>query len=135
MPLSIYLMTTLAASLLKLQVLPLMYMFELQDLLFAIKSLTFQFNIQDYINFSSASIYRPGGSNKLVIPRHLNNISTFIDCQLFGMPSSPLIWIYHFICSNLNYMITITVHYTVFSLAPIAICCTLPQQTWNNLCI
>ena len=46
---------------------------------FAIKSLKLyqlytQFNIQDYINFSSANT-RSGANNKLVIPRHLNNTS------------------------------------------------------------
>jgi len=96
--------TKYTQNLLKLKILPLMYMFKLQDLLFAIKSIksrTSQFNIQGYINFSSTST-RSGTSNKLVIPWHLNNISTFIDCQLFGMPCPPLILIYHFICSNLN---------------------------------
>ena len=42
--------------LLKLKLLPLMYFFELQDILFAIKSLklpTKQFNITNYISFSS----------------------------------------------------------------------------------
>ena len=63
--------------LIKLKILPLMYLFELQDLLFAIKSIkspTTQFNIHSYINFSSANT-RSGASNKLIIPRHLNNIS------------------------------------------------------------
>jgi len=42
--------------LIKLRILPLMYLFELQNILFAIKSIkkqTKQFNIHDYINFSS----------------------------------------------------------------------------------
>ena len=63
--------------LVKLKILPLMYLLELQDILFAIKSMKFptkQFNIQDYINFSSAAT-RSGTSNKMIIPRHINNIS------------------------------------------------------------
>jgi len=65
-----------------------MCMFELQDLLFAIKTTTSWFNIQDYINFSSASS-RSSACNKLVIPRHPENIfldiPTFIDCQLLNL--------------------------------------------------
>ena len=56
--------------LLKLKLLPLMYFFELQDVLFAIKSLklpTKQFNNTNYISFSSTST-RLGTSNKLVHP-------------------------------------------------------------------
>ena len=63
--------------LLKLKLLPLMYLFELQDILFAIKSLkipTKQFNITDYISFNSAST-RSGASNKLTHIHHLNNLS------------------------------------------------------------
>ena len=63
--------------LIKLKILPLIYLFELQDVSFAIKSImlqTTQFNIQDYINFSSANT-RSSASNKLVFPRHFNNIS------------------------------------------------------------
>jgi len=54
-----------------------MYLFELQDILFAIKSIKVQakeFNIYDYINFSSANT-RSGTSNKLIIPHRLNNTS------------------------------------------------------------
>ena len=53
--------------LIKLRILPLMCLFELQDLLFAIKSV-------DYINFSSANT-RSGASNKLV---SLNNTSILL---------------------------------------------------------
>ena len=63
--------------LVKLRILPLMYLFELQDILFAIKSIKVQskqFNIHDHINFSSANT-RSGTSNKLIIPHHLNNVS------------------------------------------------------------
>ena len=63
--------------LLKLNLLPLMYMFELQDLLFAIKSIKFptnQFNINNYIKFSTIST-RSGASNKLKPPCHINNTS------------------------------------------------------------
>jgi len=51
-----------------------MYLFELQDILFAIKSIkvqTKQFNIYNYINFSSATT-RSDTSNKMIIPHHLN---------------------------------------------------------------
>ena len=63
--------------LVKLKILPLMYLFELQDILFAIKSIkvqTKQFNIYNYVNFSSATA-RSGSSNKMIIPHHLNNVS------------------------------------------------------------
>ena len=63
--------------LLKLNLLPLMYMFELQDLLFAIKSIkspTNQFNINNYIKFSTIST-RSEASNKLKPPCHINNTS------------------------------------------------------------
>ena len=52
-------------------------MFELQDLLFAIKSIkspTNQFNINNYIKFSTIST-RSGTSNKLKPPYHINNTS------------------------------------------------------------
>ena len=61
--------------LLGLKLLPLMYIFKLQDILFAIKYLkspTSQFDINNYITFNS-SITRSGTSNKLVISQHLNN--------------------------------------------------------------
>ena len=59
-----------------------MYIFDLQDILFAIKSIklqTNQFNINDYITFNSTNT-RSGASNKLLLPQHLNyhNILTFI---------------------------------------------------------
>ena len=63
--------------LVKLRILPLMYLFELQDILFAIKSIKVQskqFNSHDHINFSSANT-RSGTSSKLIIPHHLNNVS------------------------------------------------------------
>ena len=63
--------------LIKLKLLPLMYLFELQDILFAIKSIktpTIQFNITNYISFNSAST-RSGANNKLIPPHHLNNTS------------------------------------------------------------
>ena len=63
--------------LIKLKLFPLMYLFELHDILFAIKSIktpTIQFKITNYINFSSASI-RSGANNKLILPHHLNNSS------------------------------------------------------------
>ena len=63
--------------LINLRLLPLMYIFELQDILFAIKSIkspTDQFNINNYITFNSTNT-RSGSSNKLLLPQHLNNIS------------------------------------------------------------
>ena len=60
-----------------LNLLPLMYLFELHDILFAIKSLkspTIQFNITNYINFKPANT-RSGTSNKLIPTHHLNNLS------------------------------------------------------------
>ena len=54
-----------------------MYLFELHDILFAIKSLkspTIQFNITNYINFNPANT-RSGASNKLIPAHHLNNLS------------------------------------------------------------
>ena len=61
--------------LLNLKLLPLMYILELQDILFAIKSLkspTNKFNINNFISFNSSTT-RSGASNKLLIPQHLNN--------------------------------------------------------------
>jgi len=58
----------------KLKLFPLMYLFELQDILFAVKSIKTpinQFCITNYIAFSS----RSSASNKLIHPRHLNNVS------------------------------------------------------------
>ena len=63
--------------LLKLKLFPLMYLFELQDILFAIKSLkapTKQFSVTNYISFSSVCT-RSGDSNKLSHLQHLNNMS------------------------------------------------------------
>jgi len=65
------------SRLLELKLLPLMYLFELQDILFAIKSIkspTKQFTITDFISFNTANT-RSGSSNKLIHQTHLNNIS------------------------------------------------------------
>ena len=54
-----------------------MYLLELHDILFVnkfIKTPIAKFNITSYINFSSTST-RSGANNKLIPPRHLNNIS------------------------------------------------------------
>ena len=54
-----------------------MYLFELQHILFAtksIKTLTIQLNIINYINFSSAST-RSVVNNKLIPPYQFNNTS------------------------------------------------------------
>ena len=72
--------------LIKLRLLPLMYLFELQDMLFAIKSIKMQssqFAITNYINFNSAST-RSGANNKLILPRHLNNVSrhSYFQCSI-----------------------------------------------------
>ena len=54
-----------------------MYLFEIQDILFAIKSIktpSSHFDITNYIVFSSANT-RSGASNKLILPHHQNNVS------------------------------------------------------------
>ena len=54
-----------------------MYLFELQDILFAVRSLmmpTKQFSITIYISFNSANT-RYATSNKFTYPQHLNNQS------------------------------------------------------------
>jgi len=54
-----------------------MYIFELQDILFAIKSIkspTNQFNISNFITYNSTNA-RSGACNKLLIPPHLNNVA------------------------------------------------------------
>ena len=54
-----------------------MYLLELYDILFVnkfIKTPIAKFNITSYINFNSTSS-RSGANNKLIPPRHLNNIS------------------------------------------------------------
>ena len=64
-------------------------MFELQDLLFTIKSIkspTSQFNINNYIKFSSIST-RSGASNKVIPPRHINNTS-----RHFYFHRIPYLW-------------------------------------------
>jgi len=66
-----------------------MYLFKLQDILFAIKSIKKQFNIHDYINFSSANT-RSEASNKLIIPNHLNNLSTVSRHSYFHR--LPTLW-------------------------------------------
>ena len=63
--------------LMQLKLLPVMYLFELHDILFAIKSLktpTTQFNINNYINFNLTNT-RSGASNKLIPTHHLNNLA------------------------------------------------------------
>ena len=59
-----------------------MYIFELQDILFTIKSIklqTNQFNIS--ITFSSTNT-RSGASNKLLLPQHLK--TTYHDILIFN---------------------------------------------------
>ena len=61
----------------QLNLLPLMCLFELNDILFAIKSLktpTTQFNINNYINFNLTNT-RSGANNKLIPTHHLNNLA------------------------------------------------------------
>ena len=63
--------------LMQLNLLPLMYLFELHDILFAIKSLktpTTQFNVNNYINFNLTNT-RSGANNKLIPTHHLNNLA------------------------------------------------------------
>ena len=65
------------SRLMQLNLLPLMYLFELHDILFAIKSLktpTTQFNINNYINFNLNNT-RSGANNKLIPTHHLNNLA------------------------------------------------------------
>ena len=85
--------------LLSLKLLPLMYIFELQDILFAIKSLkspTNQFNINNYITFNSSttsSCWWQLASNKLVIPQHLDNTTrhSYFHCLPSLWNAMPLI--------------------------------------------
>jgi len=61
----------------KIKLFPLMYLLELQDILFAVKSIktpTNQFCITNYIALSTTNT-RSSASNKLIHPRHLNNVS------------------------------------------------------------
>ena len=81
MPPSSYILNDYTSSyktrLILLNLLPLMYLFELHDILFTIKSLkspTIQFNITNYINFNPANT-RSGASNKLIPTHHLNNLA------------------------------------------------------------
>jgi len=62
------------AQLIKLKLLSLMYLFELQDILFAVKSIKTPTNHFNYIEFSSSNT-RSGASNKLIHPHHLSNTS------------------------------------------------------------
>ena len=77
-----------------LKLFPLMYLFDLQDILFAVKAIktpTIQFNITNYIYFSYAIIIvvtGSGANNKLIPPHHLSNTSRhsyFTDCYLCRM--------------------------------------------------
>ena len=94
--------------LLNLMLLPLMYIFELQDILLAIKSLkspTNQFNINKFINFNSPTI-TSGTSNKLLIPQHLNNTArhSYFYCLPSLWNAMPIIYM------NLSY---VTLKYTL----------------------
>ena len=69
--------TVVTNSIDKTETFPLVYLFELQDILFAIKSIktpTIQFNITNYINFNSPST-RISANTKLIRPPHSNNDS------------------------------------------------------------
>ena len=70
-----YVLSGYKSRLIKLKLLSLMYLFELQDILFAIKSIktpTNQFNIINYISFNS-TVTRSGSSNKLTHLHHYMN--------------------------------------------------------------
>ena len=94
--------------LIKLKLFPLMCLFKLHDILFAIKSTnipTIQFNITNYINISSTST-RSDANNILILPHHLNNILDiliFTDCHLYRTQCLCLIWTWPSINSNQNW--------------------------------
>ena len=107
---------------------------------------TTQFNIQDYINFSSANT-RSSASNKLVIPHHLNNISRhsyfhWLPTLWNAMPILNLDLPFHLLKSKLNIfsgiislrilMMIITVHCIICVLVLDVTCHTLPQRTWKH---
>ena len=125
-----------------------MYLFELHDILLAIKSIktsTNQFNITNYIKISSAST-RSGANNKPILPHHLNNTSR--HSYFHWLPSlwntMPifLIWTWPLINSNRNcnciygntswiiLMSTITVPYIISALAQDVTNLNLPLLTW-----
>ena len=67
----------------------IMYIFELQDILFTIKTIklqTNQFNINNYITFNSTNT-RSGASNKLY--RYLNTLTTYYDILLSSFSYHP----------------------------------------------
>ena len=75
--------------LLELKMLPLMYILDICDIMFFIKSLkspTQAFNITDYVKFNSAST-RLGSSNKLQHTRSTNTFSSY-----FYFNRLPRIW-------------------------------------------
>ena len=84
--------------LLKLKLLPLKYFFELQDIMFVVKSLKFptnNFNIRDYISFGT-TIKRLSSGHKLLHIHHTSNMNrhfTFssIVYHIFGINSFPII--------------------------------------------
>ena len=74
-----YYTSSYKTRLMQLNLLPLIYLFELHDILLAIKSLktpTTQFNINNYINFNLTNI-RSGANNKLIPTHHLNNLARY----------------------------------------------------------
>ena len=65
--------------LLKLKLLPLMYFFELQDIMFVVKSLKFptsNFNIRDYISFGTTNT-RLSSGHKLLHIHHTSNMNRY----------------------------------------------------------
>ena len=107
-----------------LKLLLLMYLFELQDILFTVKSLKYPtkgFNILHYISF------HPIHNLHLVINLSMLIIQpdtcSFIDCHNFGMPSPLLTYISPWQSSKLNsrstfgttlYLISMTTIYALF---------------------
>ena len=85
--------------LLTLKLLPLMYLLELQDIIFTVKSLKYPtkgFNILHHISFStSIHVHHPIVSlNIFLILITIIDTHSFTDCLDFGMPSLLLIYIY-----------------------------------------
>ena len=75
--------------LLKLKLLPLMYFFELQDIMFVVKSLKFptnNFNIRDYISFGTTNTKLSSGHKLLHIHQtsNMNRHFSSIVLHVFG---------------------------------------------------
>ena len=110
--------------LLTLKLLPLMYLFELQDILFTVKSLKYPtkgFNI--YITFHSVHpihyLHLVINLNILFIPTIQSDPCSFIDCLNFGMPSPLLTYISPSRSSKLNLRSTFGITLCLISMTTI----------------